>query len=357
MKPLRLLVVLMLFVVIVPLYSQIVIDWTEIPHFIGTEWTKNGKDSVSVDLGSTGGPQTWDFTSQPMGSESEDLFIVPVSSTPFADSFPNANLVYMSFADSDTGYQYYELEPNFISMLGLGLESPDTTYLLQYEPVDSAPLPMSYGDSYNFHFGFSIGMGTDSVTYDHYGTRTCDAYGNVIIPYGNFECLRVCDFDTCVMTVFISGVPIFSDTTTYIVYSFPVEDYSAVVCIKSYPDETNPNYTEALNLARLTYFATGIEEFTTCTKNSFSVHPNPFRQKTEISFGIGQSAKGIELKIFDISGRLIRDFDDLCNQNKSVKSVSWDGKDENGNSLPNGVYFYHLKVDDTNFTGKILLIK
>jgi len=355
MKPLRLLVLLILFVVIVPLYSQIVIDWTEIPHFIGTEWTKNGKDSVSVDLGSTGGPQTWDFTSQPMGSESEDLFIVPVSSTPFADSFPNANLVYMSFADSDTGYQYYELEPNFISMLGLGLESPDTTYLLQYEPVDSAPLPMSYGDSYNFHFGFSIIMGTDSVTYDHYGTRVCDAYGNVIIPYGNFECLRVCDFDTCVMIVFISGVPIFSDTTTYIVYSFPVEDYSAVVCIKSYPDETNPNYTDALFLERLIYFSTGIEEFATFTKNSFFLHPNPFSDYLTINYSLTKTGD-VYLRMYDINGRLIKTIINTS-QPQGDYSLRWYGRDENNNSLPNGVYFYHLKVDDTSSMGKILLIK
>ena len=358
MKLSKSILLFVLCVTIIPLYSQIVIDWTEIPHYIGTVWTKNGKDSVTVELGSTGGPQTWNFTSQPMGTESEDLFIVPVSSTPFADSFPNANLVYMSFADSDTVYQYYELEPSFISMLGLGLISPGTTYLLQYEPVDSAPLPMSYGDSYDFHFGFSMANGTDSVTYDHYGTRTCDAYGNVIIPYGNFECLRVCDFDTCVMIVFVSGVPVFFDTTTYIVYSFPVEDYSAVVCIKSYPDETNPNYTDALYLDRLTYFSTGIEELTTSTKNSFSVYPNPFRQKTKISFGIGQGAKGIELKIYDAIGRLVRDFtDDLCNHNKSVKSVYWDGRDEKGKSVQSGVYFYHLKVDDTSSMGKILLIE
>jgi len=347
-------------VTIIPLYSQIVIDWTEIPHYIGTVWTKNGKDSVTVDLGSTGGPQTWNFTSQPMGTESEDLFVVPVSSTPFADSFPNANLVYMSFADSDTGYQYYELEPSFISILGLGLVSPDTNYLLQYEPVDSAPLPMSYGDSYNFHFGFSVMMGTDSVTYDHYGTRFCDAYGNVIIPYGNFECLRVCDFDTCVMTVFISGIPIFSDTTTYIVYSFPVEDYSAVVCIMSYPDETNPNYTEALNLERLTYFSTGIEELTTCTKSSFSVYPNPFRQKTEISFQMQDARckmQDISLKIYDVSGRIVKIFNLTSDFLPLASAISWDGRDEKGKSVPSGVYFYHLKVDDISSMGKILLIK
>lgn len=360
MKLLRSMVLLMLFVVIVPLYSQIVIDWTEVPHYIGTEWTKNGKDSVNVDLGSTGGPQTWNFTSQPMGTESEDLFIVPVSSTPFVDSFPDANLVYMSFADSDTVYQYYELIPDFMNTLGLGGVGPDTNFLLQYEPIDSAPLPLSYGDSRHFHYGFSMAEGIDSVRFDHYGFQICDAYGTVIVPYGNFECLRVCDFDTCVMTVFVSGVPVFSDTITYIVYGFPAEDYGAVVCIKSYPDETNPNYTEALNLDRLTYFSTGIEEFTTCTKSSFSVYPNPFRQKTEISFQMQDvrcKMQDISLKIYDVSGRIVKIFNLTSDFLPLTSTISWDGRDEKGKSVPSGVYFYYLNIDETSLIGKMLMLK
>ena len=35
---------------------------------------------------------------------------------------------------------------------------------------------------------------------------------------------------------------------------------------------------------------------------------------------------------------------DLCNQNKSVKSVSWDGRDDKGEVVPSGVYFARLKA-------------
>jgi flagellar hook assembly protein FlgD len=77
------------------------------------------------------------------------------------------------------------------------------------------------------------------------------------------------------------------------------------------------------------------------------VYPNPFSKLTHISFGIEQGAKGIELKIYDVSGRLIRDFPvDLCNQNKSVKSVCWDGRDDKGEAVPSGVYFVQLKAED-----------
>jgi len=65
------------------------------------------------------------------------------------------------------------------------------------------------------------------------------------------------------------------------------------------------------------------------------------------------------MKIYDATGRLVRDFaDDLCNHNKSVKSVYWDCRDKDGKSVPSGIYFVQLKVGDKfSQTKKLLLIK
>ena len=54
----------------------------------------------------------------------------------------------------------------------------------------------------------------------------------------------------------------------------------------------------------------GVEEET--TSNSPSVialaqpYPNPFKEKTDIKFSVGRSAKGVELKIYDATGKFIR---------------------------------------------------
>lgn len=102
----------------------------------------------------------------------------------------------------------------------------------------------------------------------------------------------------------------------------------------------------------------GIEENTNskpgCVK--LEISPNPFTDRTDITCSIGQSAKSIELKIFNVSGRLIYDFPiDLCNHNKSVKSVRWYGTDESGKQLPSGVYFIQAKGGDLNLTKKVIL--
>ena len=89
------------------------------------------------------------------------------------------------------------------------------------------------------------------------------------------------------------------------------------------------------------------------------IYPNPFKGKTEIRYCIGQCAEGIELKIYDTSGRVVRSFPivNLCNQNKSVVSVYWDGADDSNRKLPNGIYFCNLNTEDTIYTRKMVLLK
>ena len=95
--------------IITSLSGQIVIDWTEIPQDIGTQFTHNGVDSVMVDLISSGGPHAWDFTTQAMGPQNTDAVVLPKASTPFGDSFPSSNLVYRITEDTDTLYEYLQV--------------------------------------------------------------------------------------------------------------------------------------------------------------------------------------------------------------------------------------------------------
>ncbi|UCG91966.1 MAG: hypothetical protein JSV97_13040, partial [candidate division WOR-3 bacterium] len=107
------------------------------------------------------------------------------------------------------------------------------------------------------------------------------------------------------------------------------------------------------------------------------VYPNPFTEKTKINYGIGQSAKGsvpkgqesssfrrdIELKIFDISGKLIKDF--LLSTNYSATqyggllptSIEWDGTDQLDRKVPAGIYFVQLKAGDYRRIEKAVLLR
>ncbi len=100
------------------------------------------------------------------------------------------------------------------------------------------------------------------------------------------------------------------------------------------------------------------------------VYPNPFSKLINISFGIGHpdrithssygtgSAKGIELKIFDVSGRIVKTFNLASCFLLPASAVSWDGRDDKGNMLETGVYFILLIRDGLNpIRQKVVFLK
>lgn len=112
-------------------------------------------------------------------------------------------------------------------------------------------------------------------------------------------------------------------------------------------------------------YITMLEEYTDdrITTLFLQVHPNPFRHKMDIEYyigqsakGIGQSAEGIELKIYDAAGRLVKDFNlqsEICN----LQSVKWSGTDQLDRPVAAGVYFVRLETTDHCLTQKAIFLR
>jgi agmatine/peptidylarginine deiminase len=85
---------------------------------------------------------------------------------------------------------------------------------------------------------------------------------------------------------------------------------------------------------------------------NFVVYPNPFVDN--ISFGFNaNSGSSIKLKLFDISGRLVYNYEAIATNGKNT--IYWDGTNNQGNSLSGGLYLFDLKVGDQSSTGKVLM--
>jgi hypothetical protein len=84
-----------------------------------------------------------------------------------------------------------------------------------------------------------------------------------------------------------------------------------------------------------------------------TITPNPFRDRTNIGFGIGHGAEVRKLKIYDVSGRLIR----LFTPAPKLSALVWDGTDQNGRSVTAGVYFCALEVDDRTEMVKAVYVR
>ena len=86
-----------------------------------------------------------------------------------------------------------------------------------------------------------------------------------------------------------------------------------------------------------------------------SPFPNPFSTAQRIKYQLAQTGR-VLLKVYDISGRAVKT---LVNEDKEpgIYIVNFDGKDERGKRLPLGVYFVHLKTEDSSDTRKIILTR
>jgi ankyrin repeat protein len=84
-------------------------------------------------------------------------------------------------------------------------------------------------------------------------------------------------------------------------------------------------------------------------------YPNPFNQSTQIEFTLAKS-DFVSLNIYDLLGRKVRT---LVSERLSsgYKSVLWDGRDNFGNDVASGVYFYQLRVGDFSETKNLVLLK
>ncbi|UCG31072.1 MAG: T9SS type A sorting domain-containing protein [candidate division WOR-3 bacterium] len=93
------------------------------------------------------------------------------------------------------------------------------------------------------------------------------------------------------------------------------------------------------------------------TRYNLSVSPNPFSKLTTVSFSIEQITERIELKIYDVAGRLVRDLYCAMPHASCAMHISWGGTDQYNRQLPSGVYFVQLKSGDNTATEKILLVR
>ncbi|PID28506.1 MAG: hypothetical protein CSB55_04560 [Candidatus Cloacimonadota bacterium] len=84
--------------------------------------------------------------------------------------------------------------------------------------------------------------------------------------------------------------------------------------------------------------------------------PNPFNPETSISFSLPSAGK-VNLAVYNTKGQKVKTLTEDVYE-KGSHSVIWNGKDETGNAVSSGVYFYRLNLDGkTVKTNKCLLLK
>jgi hypothetical protein len=84
-------------------------------------------------------------------------------------------------------------------------------------------------------------------------------------------------------------------------------------------------------------------------------YPNPFNPETEIEYSLVKDGR-VNLEIYNVLGQRVKTLVDEY-QTTGDRLIHWDGKDENGNEVASGIYFYKIQVGDLVQTKKMILLR
>ncbi len=87
----------------------------------------------------------------------------------------------------------------------------------------------------------------------------------------------------------------------------------------------------------------------------FQNYPNPFNPSTTIKYSLAKTAR-VKIAIFDITGQHIITLLDE-EQPPGWNNIRWDGKNQFGNEVVSGMYFYRITAENFRQTRKMILMR
>ena len=83
-------------------------------------------------------------------------------------------------------------------------------------------------------------------------------------------------------------------------------------------------------------------------------HPNPFNPSTQIRYQLSISGQ-VKIAVYNTMGKIVKT---LANeyQTAGFRSVKWDGKNNNKQTVSSGVYFYSIQSGEFSSTKKMILL-
>ena len=89
-------------------------------------------------------------------------------------------------------------------------------------------------------------------------------------------------------------------------------------------------------------------------------YPNPFNPETWIPYHLSEDAD-VSLTIYDANGALVRSIDvghqTAAKYDTRTKAIYWDGRNQFGEQVASGIYFYSLEAGDFSATRKMVILK
>ena len=214
----------------------------------------------------------------------------------------------------------------------------DTDYNGIVEPADVIPIGQYWRQS---------GSPRDNISFEWKGNNYPGGWEDP--P----SCLADCNGDSLVNITDVLAICLNWNKTHYINPVFAVSPPGG--CLQEYKDNFLEIYNNLGNSVKEIYIKNYIASkfelpiIEIVTENYLGNNsPNPFTESTKIKFGFKNSTSSGVLKIFNLKGQLIKQFKiqspiKLGTKFK-INEVDWNGKDNKGNFVANGIYLYMVET-------------
>ena len=85
-------------------------------------------------------------------------------------------------------------------------------------------------------------------------------------------------------------------------------------------------------------------------------YPNPFNPSTTISYQVPDDGQHVKIVVFSLTGQLVRTLVN-ADQRAGEYNVLWDGRNDYGQQVSTGVYFFRMMANNFVSVKKMLLVK
>jgi flagellar hook assembly protein FlgD len=103
---------------------------------------------------------------------------------------------------------------------------------------------------------------------------------------------------------------------------------------------------------------TGIDDNTSLVPTKFELaqnYPNPFTSETAITYKLNKQSD-VLVTIYDILGREVKNYE-IGWQSAGVHGILWDGRNDLGERVSTGIYFYKLQMGKESLVNKMVFMK
>ncbi|WP_309642291.1 T9SS type A sorting domain-containing protein [Flavobacterium sp.] len=252
-------------------FSQPVINQSSFPSNYSA--TIYDATNLSLSAGLPGPNQTWDFSSVAM-TESDNTSVFPVANVPQANHFPTANFCYKNVSGEFINYSLFSISANGMEYLGA---VSDTSISTDYtpNPLSVFTFPYTYNTAFTDTFQSTIETEPNSTT------RTYDAYGTLITPYGTYN-------NAIRQKIESPG--------GFIYYNWFNANPFQVLAILGYNGQS------------LTVYGNEVLSTTKHDQNSFSIYPNPTQDDFTIDTGNTTNTE-VFVNVYNVLGKVIHSYE------------------------------------------------